>query len=65
MKQIVIKIAANLSLAELDKQLLERAKIPVMLHSLGAAAYMGPSAPYQIIIPARYETKAKKILRKE
>jgi len=60
---IIVKTTENLPLAELDKQLLEKEEIPVMLRSGGAAAYMGAGSPQEILVPRKYLSRAKKILK--
>jgi hypothetical protein len=62
MDWISIKTVPNLSLAELDKQLLKEENIPVLLRSGGAAAYMGAGTSQEVMVPEKYVQKARKIL---
>lgn len=60
---VCIKIAENLSTAEMYRGLLIEENIPVLIKSTGAAAYMGGGAPRQLLVPQEYLKKAKDALR--
>ena len=59
---MVIKCADNLSTADMYKNLLMQEDIPVLIKSGGAAAYMGASAPQEILVPEDCVRKAQEIL---
>jgi hypothetical protein len=59
---IVVKCADNLSTADMYKDLLMQEDIPVLIRSGGAAAYMGASAPQELLVPEDYVRKAQDIL---
>ncbi len=59
---MVVKCADNLSTADVYKNLLMQEDIPVLIRSGGAAAYMGASAPQEILVPEEHARKAQEIL---
>jgi hypothetical protein len=63
MEWVCVEVAENLSIADMNKNLLEKENIPVLLQSGGAAAYMGASASQKILVPEKYINKAKIILK--
>lgn len=52
----------NEALAELTKQRLEGAKIPVVLETGGLSAYQGASAPVEILVPEEKLAEAHELL---
>lgn len=53
----------NEAVAELTKDRLEAAGIPVVLQPGDASAYMGASSPFAINVPAKKLAQAEELLR--